>query len=139
MSTANQRIPAHSECYREAHCGRPGCPAGEAQARRALARAHQWRPIDPPTGQGTYGSYHHLDGEPITCSSVVLMQVIEPRTDDYGEYSAYLPKGISVRLEPGTPARLVTHHAGCEFSTALQPWMRFRWPATGGGRGVNDA
>jgi hypothetical protein len=73
----------------------------------------------------------HLDGEPISCGSVLLLQARVFRTDEFGDYALLMPSGVPVHYEiDWAPKRAVvyTDVVGHEFVKTIEPWMRFRWP-----------
>jgi hypothetical protein len=102
------------------------------QARRdALAGA--WSLIERGSDRG--GDRDFLDGKPIHCGSALDLQAMEFRSDDYGEYTAWIAKGTIVRYEvewvaPPAKKRIVlyTTVAGHTFTAHHEEWMRFRWP-----------
>jgi len=62
-----------------------------------------------------------------------MLQSVDYRSDDYGEWAQALPKGTRVRYEAsimatGIKASLHANVGGHEFITRVEPWMRFQWP-----------
>lgn len=109
--------------------------------RRKLAGPPAWSPMELRHESGDWR--HYLDGQAIHCGSALELQGTEHRSDDYGEYSIHAATGVVVRYETarvprradddddGPPWRAVLYAdvGGYSFTTAAEPWMRFRWPA----------
>lgn len=123
----------HSRCWRDENCGAADCPPAAAERRRQQAQAGAWSKLTPPRNDGdAYGSYHHLDGRPISCGSRLELQKLVYEGDDYGEYTRLLQEGQSVRFELDymTPVLYVSI-GGHEATIRYHEWLRFRWPAGG--------
>ncbi len=121
--------------YDHLDAGDEGCLSDaehdQALKRRREAKAGAWRELRAAV-QGT-STRHFLDGQPINCGRSIELQSIEYRSDDFGEFLAYLDQGVAARYEvQHTPAgirpmlHVIVH--GHEFTAAVESWMRFRWP-----------
>ncbi len=93
--------------------------------------AAAWSPI--VAGDDGGGRRDFLDGKPISCGTFLELQATEDVPIDDGEIVARrLATGVIVRYEgrPGDHDRITLHASvgNHEFTAALQPWMRFRWP-----------
>lgn len=94
-------------------------------------RGQRWGELAQQVDAG--GLRHYLEGEPIHCGAVLVLQSIEYRSDECGEWSVALSRGTRVRYEARISHAWIraTLHAdvgGHEFVAALEPWMRFAWP-----------
>lgn len=135
-SSAAKHLDPHEACDLYDNCG-ANCPRAierrARDARRAKGQAERWAKLTPPDRD----SYHYLEGQPISCGAALELQRTEVRSDDYGDYTFYLPDGVRVRFEiahgPGgtrTPV-LYANVGGFSFTSEVEPGMRFRWPRGG--------
>jgi frataxin-like iron-binding protein CyaY len=110
----------------------------EALARRA-AGAPKWYAIERTHEAGGFRDFlggHHRGADSsvaIHCGEQIELQAIESRDDDFGEYTLFLDKGITVRYEANLSRSdggiwLYTSVGGHRFQTRHEDWMRFRWP-----------
>lgn len=120
----------HSRCRYDENCGAADCPAAAAERRRQEAHAGAWSKLTPPRGGGAaHASYYHLDGRPISCGTVLLLQNLVYEGDDYGEFTRLLQEGQLVRfeLDGGNPV-LYLVIGGHDATIKYREWLRFRWP-----------
>jgi hypothetical protein len=115
-----------------------GPPCGDKAHQVALANrragAAPWFEIE--RGRDGGGDRDFLDGKPIHCGSGLELQILDHRSDDYGEYSVRLGSGVDVRYELSWEADrdgkrridLYTTLGGYEFAIAFDSFMRFRRP-----------
>jgi hypothetical protein len=103
-------------------------PRHDAALRRRRAGAPEWSPL--VRGRDGGGRRDFLDGEPITCGSGLVLQGMRNEADDYGEFSLRTEEGFPVRYEVDARGGVVLYAGigGHEFTTGLEPWMRFRRP-----------
>lgn len=126
---------SHTCCALTDHCGGANCPAREAAIRRTLAQEMQWGQLQ--LGHDGGGRRHYLDGKPVHCGTLLEMQVVEHKDDDYGGYTAPSHKpGVLVRYEAslagGGPIRVELYaDVGGHTFTASLGTHRFRWPKRG--------
>jgi hypothetical protein len=128
----------HPECwFGEIKQGAP-CAAGRPDecpptiAARKRDKGTPWSALDLRS-EGMAGLRHYLDGKAVHCGDGLMLQSVECRADDYGEWTYALPRGTRVRYEASIGDREIraTLHAdvgGHEFVSRLEPWMRFSWP-----------
>ena len=112
------------------HTGPCSDPKHREALRRRAAGAPKWSPISRLTDDG--GTRDFLDGQAIHCGDMLELQAVEWQADDFGEFVLPLEIGKRVRYEcnlsgRGTPV-FYASLAGHEFTTRLEPYMRFRWP-----------
>lgn len=107
-------------------------PAHQAALERRRAGAEPWSLLERVERFGDFRD--HLNGEPIHCGEGLELQAQEIRTDDFGDYSIRLEKGIAVRYEvdwhpAGKRAVLYFDVFGLDFLKPIElSWMRFRFP-----------
>jgi len=98
---------------------------------RVAAKRGGWSPLQVRK-EGS-GLRHYLDGQPVHCGTGLELQVIEYKSDDYGEFTVFRNEGRRVRYEASQDGKTIraTLHvgvAGHEFVAASESYMRFRWP-----------
>lgn len=122
-------------CWLDEPCGDHGCATTRAAALRAEVRRGAWSRL--AVVRETGGPRHYLDGQPIHCGTVLALQRLESRHDDYGTYSVPMQRDhVYVRYEASwrdgeLRATLHTDVGGHEFVAPLEAWMGFRWPHDG--------
>lgn len=127
-------IQRHVDCWFGEPCtaDRPDeCPPTVAARKRD--KGNPWAALTIRHEPG--GLRHYLNGLPVHCGAGLILQAIEYRSDDYGEWSHALSRGTRVRYEAAigdTEIRATLHAdvAGHEFVGRLEAWMRFDWPET---------
>jgi hypothetical protein len=110
-------------CDNPKHC--------DALRRRGEGRACIWGTISRLSDDGGYRDF--LDDQPISCGSMLELQAVDYKDDDFGEYSVYLNKGHVVRYEANLSRRdggitLYSSIGGHRFVASHHAGMRFRWP-----------
>jgi len=120
------------------HTGPCDNPRHREALKRRAAGAPKWHPIERQEEYSGFRDYlngHDNSGVavPIHCGEQIELQAVEYRSDDFGEYTLFLDKGIRVRYEADLSSAdggiwLYAYIDGHEFRARHEAWMRFRWP-----------
>jgi hypothetical protein len=111
------------------------CPLRVVIERRNKQRVGYWSEL--VLGRDAGGMRHFVDGRPIHCGNGLELQATLYKSDDYGEYTVPVQRGVRVRYEastcrvddvPALAVRLYHVVEGHQFSARHEQWMRFRWP-----------
>ena len=113
------------------HTGPCADPTHNEALKRRSAGASKWYAIERREDPGGWRDY--LEGSPIHCGGQIELQAVEYRGDDFGEYTVWLDKAVTVRYEADLSCEdggigLYTSIGGHEFRATHEGWMRFRWP-----------
>lgn len=126
-------VSPHQGCWFGEPCvlNRPDeCPPTIAARKRD--KGALWSVLELRS-EGVAGLRHYLDGRPVHCGDGLMLQSIEFRHDDYGEWTRALQTGTRVRYEAsfGDKEIRATLHVdvgGHECVARVEKWMRFQWP-----------
>jgi hypothetical protein len=103
-----------------------------ALARRASSGVDPWSRLVPR--RDDFGYRDLLDGDPVHCGDILLLQQQIIGADDFGTWIYLLDAGSLVRYERNSLSGVVTLYAsvcGYSFSYPHVPTMTFRWPHGG--------
>lgn len=125
-------LRGHGEPH-EKHCGDADCPALIPHRRREAALEGRWLELKLVVGDHVGGKRHFLGADPIHCGALIELQATDTKSDDYGEYTVVLQRGVIVRYEASLsrPEPIVTLYAdvgGHTFTSDHHAGMRFRIP-----------